>query len=74
MSLILIIDTCGDNAFVSLSKEGIIIAKRVSAIQNQHAAFIHPAIEFLFKESALSIQEIDAVAVVNVFVIPSTNH
>jgi len=65
MSLILIIDTCGDNAFVCLSREGNIIAKQENTIQNQHAAFVHPAIEILFKNTNVSIQDIDAVAVVN---------
>ena len=65
MSLILIIDTCGDNAFVCLSREGIIVAKQENTIQNQHAAFIHPAIETLCKYTKISIHDIDAVAVVN---------
>ena len=65
MSLILIIDTCGDNAFVCLSSKGSIIAKQDNSIQNQHASFIHPAIELLFKNAAVSLQDIDAVAVVN---------
>ena len=65
MSLILLIDTCGDNAFLCVCREGIIIAKQDNAQQNQHASFIHIAIDNLFKTSGLNLKDIDAVAVVN---------
>ncbi|MEI6184685.1 MAG: tRNA (adenosine(37)-N6)-threonylcarbamoyltransferase complex dimerization subunit type 1 TsaB [Bacteroidota bacterium] len=65
MSLILIIDTSGENAFVCLSKEGNLIAKKESMQQNQHASFVHVAIAELFNDVDFKLNNIDAVAVVN---------
>ena len=65
MSLILIIDTSGENAFVCLSKEGILIAKKESMQQNQHASFVHIAIAELFNDVDFKLDNIDAIAVVN---------
>ncbi len=65
MSLILIIDTSGENAFVCLSEEGKLIAKKESMHQNQHASFVHVAIAELFINTAFKLDNIDAIAVVN---------
>ena len=65
MSLILVIDTSGENAFVCLSKEGRILAIQESREQNQHASFIHVAIANLFNGQLYTLENIDAVAVVN---------
>lgn len=65
MSLILVIDTSGENAFVCLSAEGKLLAIQESREQNQHASFIHVAITDLFKGLPISLEKIDAVSVVN---------
>ncbi len=63
MSLILNIDTSSGLAFVSLTNDANIIGFMENAVQKEHAAFIHPALEQILQEAGKSFQEIDAIAV-----------
>lgn len=63
MSLILQIDTAGEDATVSLSQEGKLLAQRSNAVQKQHAAFIHPAIEQMMQQQGLELKSLTAVSV-----------
>ncbi len=65
MSLLLVIDTSGEKAFVALSKDGKIIIKQDNVVQNQHASFIHIAIKELFETTCIPMDSIAAIAVVN---------
>lgn len=64
MSLILQIDTASNHAAVSLSKEGKLLQSIGNENQQEHAAFLQPAIEEIFKVQQLRLQDIDAVSVV----------
>lgn len=63
MSIILSIDTALPLASVALAHHGTLLAERISEMQKEHAAFLHPAIDSMLKESNISINEVDAVAV-----------
>ena len=63
MSVILNIDTAQETAFVCISKNGIPIFITENHTQKDHASFLHPAIEELLKKAAISITELDAIAV-----------
>src|SRR5690349_5936454 len=65
MALILHIDTATNIAAVSFADENNIIALQTSEDQKNHAAFVQSAISQLLKSHQLSLQDIDAVAVVN---------
>ena len=65
MSVILIIDTSNETAFVGISKDGIVLSKQINTEQNKHAAFVHIAIQEACKTAGVSLKDIDAVAVVN---------
>jgi tRNA threonylcarbamoyladenosine biosynthesis protein TsaB len=65
MGLILNIDTATDVAAVGFADENNIIAAQTSEDQKNHAAFVQSAISRLLKSHQLSLQDIDAVAVVN---------
>ena len=65
MSLLLVIDTSGEKAFVALSNDGKIMIKRDNVVQNQHASFIHIAIKELFETAGIPMDSIAAIAVVN---------
>lgn len=64
MSLILQIDTASTHAAVSLSKEGKLLQSIGNENQQEHAAFLQPAIEEIMRMQELSLQDIDAVSVV----------
>jgi tRNA threonylcarbamoyladenosine biosynthesis protein TsaB len=63
MSIILSIDTALPLASVGLAHNGNLLTERISEMQKEHAAFLHPAIESMLKESNISINELDAVSV-----------
>ena len=65
MSLILNIDTTGPSSFVCLANDGNIIAIRTNYNQQDHAAFLHPAIKELMQEAGFSFNELNAIAVCN---------
>ena len=65
MSLILIIDTSNETAFVSISRNGIVLSEQINTEQNKHAAFVHIAIQDACTAANISLQELDALAVVN---------
>ena len=63
MSLILNIDTATEKAQISLSRDAVILQALYNESQNDHAAFLQPAISQLVKDTAISLNDIDAVAV-----------
>jgi tRNA threonylcarbamoyladenosine biosynthesis protein TsaB len=63
MSLILNIDTSGGTAFVSLSQNGETVHALNNEVSKDHAAFLHKAINKLFKLTGKIINQLDAVAV-----------
>jgi len=65
MALILHIDTATDRAAVGFANEHGIVAAQERADQKNHAAFVQRAISELAQQQHISLQDIDAVAVVN---------
>lgn len=65
MALILNIDTCSDQAFVSLALDEKVIATETNPDQKNHAAFLQPAIERLMNSAKRSLMDLDAIAVVS---------
>src|SRR4051812_16718521 len=65
MALILNLDTATNVATVGFANGNNIIASQTSEDQKNHAAFVQSAISQLLETSQLSLQNIDAVAVVN---------
>ncbi len=65
MSLILNIDTAIDQASVSISSNGKVIASAVNPEQKDHAAWMHNAINELIKKTTVSFSKLSAVAVSN---------
>ena len=63
MALLLHIDTATSYAGVCISRDKTILASRSHHQQKDHAAFLQPAIQEILKEAAISLNEIDAVAV-----------
>jgi tRNA threonylcarbamoyladenosine biosynthesis protein TsaB len=63
MSLILMIDTAQETAFVSISKNGVPIGCIQNDVQKEHAAFLHVAIQDLLKSCAVELKDIDAISV-----------
>src|SRR6218665_1742625 len=64
MALILHIDTAGDTAFVSLAKDGILLAAVYNEHRNDHASFLQPAIQNMLAQQ-LNLGQLDAIAVNN---------
>lgn len=64
MSLLLNIDTALDTACVSIAKDGRILQEAFNNNQKDHAAFLQPAIQLILKNASLTLQEIDAIAVI----------
>ena len=60
--IILNIDTATENASICISKEGVPIGTKVNGEQKDHAAWIQVAISELLKETALTMQELQAIA------------
>jgi tRNA threonylcarbamoyladenosine biosynthesis protein TsaB len=63
MSLILNIDTTSATALVNIAAKGAVLYEEVNESQKDHAAFLHPAVQSVFKKAGVGINEIDAVAV-----------
>lgn len=63
MSLILHIDTATETAQVSLAKNAVILRSLYNESQKDHGAFLQPAIQQLMSETAMRLNEIDAIAV-----------
>jgi tRNA threonylcarbamoyladenosine biosynthesis protein TsaB len=63
MPLLLNIDTATEHASVCLSKDDDILGLIESTEQKNHASFVQPAIEKLFKDYGQTLKDIDAVAV-----------
>jgi tRNA threonylcarbamoyladenosine biosynthesis protein TsaB len=63
MSLLLLIDTALENASVALSENSRLLSVKTNSTQNDHAAWIHPAISGLFKETGRQLTNLSAVAV-----------
>ena len=63
MSLILMIDTAQEIAFVSISKDGVPIGHIQNDIQKEHAGFLHVAIQELLKSCEVELKDLDAIAV-----------
>lgn len=65
MSLILNIDTSGAVASVSLARQGKLVGIKENEAQSEHASFLQPAIKQLLQDVGISVETVDAVAVVN---------
>ena len=65
MALILNIDTSQDTACVSLADDGVAITAITNETQKDHAAWIHHAIEKLFRETGYKINDLVAVGASN---------
>jgi len=65
MPLILNIDTSSANAYVFLADGKQLLAAEQNNEQKNHASFLEPAIQRLFKTAGLSIKQLNAVAVVS---------
>jgi tRNA threonylcarbamoyladenosine biosynthesis protein TsaB len=65
MAILLHIDTATEFAVVGFSKDGEVLAEQQNLEQQQHAAFLQPAIQALSKDLNLPLQQIDAVVVSN---------
>jgi len=63
MSLILNIDTAIDTAFISIAKDGEIIAVMSNAAQKDHGGFLQPAIKEMLKITGITMKDLDAVSI-----------
>jgi len=63
MSLILQIDTALEIAHVSIAREGNVLAQRQNETQNDHAAWLHIAIQAVLEESGIHLDQLNAVGV-----------
>lgn len=63
--MILHINTALETAFTGISENNTLLCSRENNIQNQHASFLHLAIQDMFKELNCSFDAIDAVSLVN---------
>lgn len=63
--MILHINTALEAAYTAISQNNTLLCSRENNIQNQHASFLHLAIQDLCKEIGISISAIDAVSLVN---------
>jgi tRNA threonylcarbamoyladenosine biosynthesis protein TsaB len=59
------INTALDDAYVALSKDDTLLASRENGVQKEHGSFLQPAIKSILQEANISMNEIDAVSVVN---------
>jgi len=64
MALILNIDTATETAGISLAQDGNVLLEKSNPLQRDHAAWIHVAIAQMLKEAAVSINAVQAIAVV----------
>lgn len=62
MSVILNIDTAIETAYITISKDGAIVAQLVNTEQKEHGAFLQPAIKNLLDTISVTLQQLDAIA------------
>ncbi len=65
MAFVLLIDTAAATAGIGFANSEDIIAQQTNEEQKDHAAFVQPAIRQLARLNNLSLQDVEAVAVVN---------
>ncbi len=63
MSVIINIDSTSETAIVNIAENGIVLFEEVNERQNDHAAFLQPAVQVLITKSGIKIHDIDAIAV-----------
>ncbi|MGG9961701.1 tRNA (adenosine(37)-N6)-threonylcarbamoyltransferase complex dimerization subunit type 1 TsaB [Ferruginibacter sp. SUN106] len=63
MSLILNIDTATETAQVNFARDGIVLQSLQNVSQKDHASFVQVAIQQLLQSAALSLNDVDAIAV-----------
>lgn len=63
MSLVLNIDTTSEAALANIAENGVVLLEERNEIQNNHAAFLHPALQSLLHKTGKALKDIDAVAV-----------
>jgi tRNA threonylcarbamoyladenosine biosynthesis protein TsaB len=64
MSLLLLIHTALEEAFVALAKDGQVVAERHHQQPGDQAAFLQPALAALFAQTGETMELLDAIAVV----------
>jgi tRNA threonylcarbamoyladenosine biosynthesis protein TsaB len=65
MNYILHIDTSSRQAHVSLAADGKIVEAAVNDLPQDHASFLHPAIEKIIRNAGITLNNLSAVAVVS---------
>lgn len=65
MSLILCIDTAGENGTVAICQNETIVEIRQNDHQQEHASFVQPAIDEMMKKQGVRFADLSAVAVSN---------
>jgi tRNA threonylcarbamoyladenosine biosynthesis protein TsaB len=65
MAIILNIDTSSATLYVSISKNGQLLADKIDEEQRNHASNLQPFVDSVVKASKLTLQDINAVAVMN---------
>jgi tRNA threonylcarbamoyladenosine biosynthesis protein TsaB len=65
MPILLHLHTGLEKAYVGISRDQEVLAFRENAIQKDHAAFLHPAIQSVIKEAGLKTDNLEAVSVIN---------
>ncbi len=63
LATLLHIDTAGEKAMVAISQNGILMAIQENEVFQTHASFLQVAIQKLVAETAISLNNIDAIAV-----------
>jgi tRNA threonylcarbamoyladenosine biosynthesis protein TsaB len=63
MALILNIDTAIETAYLTLAKDGEVLASSSNDNQKDHAAWLQPAIQQLMKVAALDLRELNAIGI-----------
>lgn len=63
MSLIINIDSTSETAIVNIADNGAVLFEETNAEQNNHAAFLQPAIEVLIQKAGIDLHAIDAISV-----------
>lgn len=63
MSVILNIDTAIDTAYVSIAKDGEILASLSNTAQKDHGGFLQPAIQELTHKTGIPMKDFEAIAI-----------
>lgn len=64
MALLLNIDTAFSYASVSINLNGEMLGAIENNVQKEHAAFLQPAIKFLFEKYGYKLRDLDGISVV----------